>query len=225
MLQGDRIKIAREAKQMTQQELANNLKISQALLQSYESNKKGLKNPNILLLFRICAELEISIEWLLIGDKTSVTIADKKSELTFRKFTFYAIIIEKNDIEIWTTSGDVKMIKKKGRMPVSNNLGKLSYVLIIEDDDFTYTGSNESTISFKKGDCLVVDPGLKPSDGDFVIAKDRESSCNFILRKYTVINGNAYLEALNKKVESVKVNNNYNFYGVVREVSTSTKIK
>lgn len=64
---GHRIRIARKNKKMTQTELAEKVHTTQQTIGDYETGKVGTGRPDINLLFRISEELDVTIQWLLLG--------------------------------------------------------------------------------------------------------------------------------------------------------------
>lgn len=61
---GENLKRRREQKDLTQQQLANNVSVSQVMIAQYES---GIKFPNVLLAVKIARRLGTTCEEL-VGD-------------------------------------------------------------------------------------------------------------------------------------------------------------
>lgn len=59
---GERLRLARETKELTQQELGTKLKVSDATINRYE---KGIRKPDPDMLTALAGILEVSIDWLL----------------------------------------------------------------------------------------------------------------------------------------------------------------
>ena len=68
---GDKIKLYRENKKMTQNEIANILDVSPATVSKYES---GSLEPNIESIKRLAELFEISIDELLSDEKDKLDI-------------------------------------------------------------------------------------------------------------------------------------------------------
>jgi transcriptional regulator with XRE-family HTH domain len=69
---GQRIKQARLAKGLTQTELAKKIGASShSIICDYETGKRGKKRPDIAMLVKLSAILDISIDWLFLGKKDS----------------------------------------------------------------------------------------------------------------------------------------------------------
>lgn len=65
---GERIRIARKCKNLTQVELAERVGASsQTIISDLENGKRGNRRPNVPLLAKICEVLDISCEWLFFG--------------------------------------------------------------------------------------------------------------------------------------------------------------
>ncbi len=74
---GDRIKLARTIKGYTQEELGNLIEISQKQMSKYEVNRA---NPTIETIIKICKELDISADWLILGEREN---EPKRPEIKF----------------------------------------------------------------------------------------------------------------------------------------------
>lgn len=65
---GDRIRSARRAKKLTQQQLAERINAtSHCIISDYERGKRGFKRPNLQFLLKIAEVLEVRIDWLFLG--------------------------------------------------------------------------------------------------------------------------------------------------------------
>lgn len=62
ILKADRLRLIREKRQLSQEELALRLNIGQSQLARYEASKA---DPSLEVISRFARELEVSIDWLL----------------------------------------------------------------------------------------------------------------------------------------------------------------
>lgn len=59
---GERLKIARKAKKLTQKEIAEKCGVKASVFGHYEHDRNG---PTVEVLKKICIELDVSADWLL----------------------------------------------------------------------------------------------------------------------------------------------------------------
>jgi transcriptional regulator with XRE-family HTH domain len=107
--QGQRIRVARKAKGLTQVELASLAGTTQQAIAGYETGRRGHGNPNLGVLVKIAKVLSVSIDWLLTGREKKEDNKDKTSQDFQSIKTNMAPIIGWNDIRLWTTYGRENM--------------------------------------------------------------------------------------------------------------------
>ena len=66
-LLAERIKQARQSKNLSQKQLASNIGVSGSAISQYESNSYFHSEPSIKKLIAISKALDVSIEWLATG--------------------------------------------------------------------------------------------------------------------------------------------------------------
>ena len=71
---GDRIKILRASKDITQDEFGKIIGLSQKQVSKFESNRTL---PTTETIIKICEEFKISSDWLLFGDEQNENIANR----------------------------------------------------------------------------------------------------------------------------------------------------
>ena len=96
---GKRIKEVRNSKNMTQKQLAESSKIDATSISRYET---GVQTPNLTTLTYIAVALEISLDYLVFGNKTDFKLDAKGSKNIEEKiFESLAILLEENVIEYY----------------------------------------------------------------------------------------------------------------------------
>ena len=110
---GERIKILRASKDITQEEFGERIGLNQKQISKFESNRAI---PTTETIIKICEEFKISADWLLFGDKQNEDIANRPEIEFFLKrpaaqiqlLTMLSNVSEKEQIEIL---GAVRMYK------------------------------------------------------------------------------------------------------------------
>jgi SOS-response transcriptional repressor LexA len=194
---GSRVKEAREAKGLTQAELAAIVKppMAQQSIGDIESGKT--KNPRPDTIQKIAEALGVKKEWLLIGDEV-----EKYTAPTYYlpMFSFQEMINFPFCME------DTAEKENKEKVPMSEKGYEHCYILPVTNDLMEPR--------FKAGDLLVVDPGRQPKDGSFVIAY-QSGAPEIVFKKYVVDGANRYLRSLNGDVPRIDVDESIKIFGVV----------
>ncbi|MDO4641690.1 MAG: S24 family peptidase [Neisseria sp.] len=162
---GQRIRQKRRALKLTQKDLARKLKdVSHVAVSQWESNTT---KPNAENLYELSVLFGCDFSWLLKGEGTNVDVVE----------------IDNARIPII----DYEQLKKwNGKQPFKISIEKeVEYIM-------TNTNISRNTFAFKvigdsmepnfiEGDIIVIDPTLKPSPGEFVLAKNSDE---VFFRKY-----------------------------------------
>ena len=65
---GDRIRIARKTRGLTQKELAERVNTTQTTISDYERSNRGKQKPDSVLMIRLSKVLNVSLDWLFLGE-------------------------------------------------------------------------------------------------------------------------------------------------------------
>ena len=183
----ERLKAAREEANLTQEQLADAAGVSQGTIANIESGIR--KNPRELLA--IAKAAHVNPEWLKTGkgpkhNDSNITNGPAArgpypliSEVQAGEWTELCDHFAPGDAEDW--------------LPSTKNLGACGYMLRVNGKSMENPGGRHS---FMDGVILHVNPDLQPMPGQFVIVR-REATKEATFKRYTLIDGDPYLEAIN----------------------------
>lgn len=151
---------------LTQQELANKVGISQRQIAAYEA---GESKPRIGTLMKLAKVLDVSFIWLAsntidIGDVKIVSMSDKSAD----RDATHIPLIEIDNVIPWLKN-ELYRVGVNDYIAVSGDVSANSFA-IIQNDPAMNDISREG-VSFPTGAIVVFDPSKKPiKDGDFILA-------------------------------------------------------
>ena len=162
---GQRIRARREELRLTQEQIASQVGIKQ---QSYQAIESGnVKKPRHL--YEISLALKCDMAWLLNGKEKEV----KNVEVT--NFMAYKVpLINYAQAKLWTESNELRNSTEFEYVMTSLELSNKAFALKIKDDSMEP--------EFKEDDIVIIDPAIKPTPGEFVVAMNGDSEVTF--KKY-----------------------------------------
>lgn len=191
----ERIRIAMELASMSSQsELARAVGIKPQAIQYLldpKNNATGSKH-----LVKIAEALRVSAVWLAtgIGRPTEIsTPANVEPGPDIRQGALYPLITW---VQAGAWNGNCEAFtpyQAEHWYMSPHNLGPRGYVLRVRGESMT---NPQGRYSFPEGMLLFVNPDKDPTPGQFVIAR-READNEATFKRYTVIDGKPYLEAIN----------------------------
>lgn len=198
---GDRIKKAREAAGLSQEQLADLLNVKQQAVQQWESGETQRPKK----INELAAILGVSIEYLLNGQENLV---DFPYPLVPR-----CPLIRWEDAKEWPANKvNLKNDKKLDYPGAQIILNGNCYMLQIEDNSMI---DNMEAKGFYKGKLIIVDPRKKFENESFVIAKKKDLS-KPLFRQYINDGKNEYLNPLNiSKYKQIDMSPDIEICGVV----------
>jgi transcriptional regulator with XRE-family HTH domain len=163
MKMGQRIRQARQAKTLTQQQIADRFKISRAAVAQWEG---GDTNPGTAKLEGVAEILGVQIEWLTTGRGPMLSGAESK--------LFTVPLIDLVTAGDWPeAAGSIEL--GRSELPTEQKLGVHAFAIEIVDEAMVP--------EFSPGDRAIVDPAVQPRPGDNVIGRV-ETATEGILRRY-----------------------------------------
>lgn len=161
----DRIRSARKEAGLTIHKLAEQLAVTPSAVAQYESGRSGLR---IETAMKMAEALGVSLQWLVSGEGLTSTSA--------REPTFYAPIVDRVQAGLWADVVSPPSLPD-GVKHLEIDTKPIGYALALELE-------GESMLpEFKPGDIVIVDTGLEPMPGDFVVAMiDNDNQATF--KKY-----------------------------------------
>lgn len=183
---GQRIRKRRKTLNLTQKDLAKAL--TDATHGSISQWESDTTTPSAKNLYDLSLALECDFIWLLNGGKeTGIIPAALKSFkiplLTYDQVTRWSETNDKNNLTVFDYI-------------VTANVSKNTFALKITGDAMEP--------AFKEDDVVIIDPAVKPSPGEFVLAINKESEAMF--KKYREI---GYDEHGIMQFELIPLNSDY----------------
>ncbi|MCD6039766.1 MAG: hypothetical protein K0S27_1166 [Gammaproteobacteria bacterium] len=179
---GDRIKKARlesglsqEALAKAMSQLADKKRISRTAITQWESSKtKGIEAANLLKAAKV---LNIEPDWLQFGtgrmrpqlEMQQLHFDDNARFVPLLSYTQAMNAMEKNRDVLPQVGLDEQLAQVAS---------SLSFALLIKD--------NSMSPLFASGDIVIVDPSIRPSPGEFVVAKIKDHD-GIVFRKYRLL--------------------------------------
>lgn len=170
IMMAQRLREAREAVGLTQQKVAELLRISRSAVSQWEN---GETQPDIDKIKELCQIYKTSTDWLLRGiDPAKVVQNFHESATDFAQVP----LIDFVQAGQWTDIADPYALGQGSEILwTDQNVGKSAFGLTIEGQSMAP--------EFEPGDKIIVDPDVKPQPGDYVVAKlDNEERSTF--KKY-----------------------------------------
>lgn len=161
----DRIRQARKSAGLTIHKLADQLEVTPSAVAQYESGRSGLR---IETAMKMADALGVSLQWLVSGEGMTPTAA--------RDPIFYAPIVDRVQAGMWADVVSPPSLPE-GVKYLELDTRPIGYAIALELE-------GESMLpEFKPGDIVIVDTGLEPMPGDFVVAMiDNDNQATF--KKY-----------------------------------------
>lgn len=161
----DRIRSARKDAGITIHKLAEMLAVTPSAVAQYESGRSGLR---IETAMKMAEALGVSLQWLVSGEGVTSTAA--------RAPVFHAPVVDRVQAGLWADVVSPPSLPE-GVKYLEIESKPIGYALALELE-------GESMLpEFKPGDIVIVDTGLEPMPGDFVVAMiDNDNQATF--KKY-----------------------------------------
>lgn len=210
--QGQRIKLARKAKDLTQTELAHKVGIKgHQVIQHYERDKRGTEHPNLALLVKVAEICEVSIDWLLTGNE-KIRSDIKNNAENYPAIQNFAPIIGWDEIHTWRNVRNTMSLARCERVPLFSGEGSNCFGLRVRDDSMVSNAIDGD--SFKEGDIVIIDPDVKVGIDDYIVASFIETETP-VLRRFVLTTTGSALRALNRSYPDQLVTDKVIIYGVV----------
>lgn len=192
---GQRIRARREQLGLTQEQIASQIGIKQ---QSYQAIESGsVKKPRYL--YEISLALKCDMAWLLSGKDKEV------KNVKVINFEAYKVpLISYVQAGVWTGSCELRNSTGFEYIMTSLELSDKAFALQIKGDSMEP--------EFKEGDVVIIDPAVKPTPGEFVLAMNGESEATF--KKYREL---GYDEHERMQFELIPLNPDYTIMSTLKQ--------
>ncbi len=163
---GDRIRVTRKARNLSQAELAARLGVTQPAIANWES---GVHDPRRVMLAKLAETLDVSLDWLASGARSALEADKHPAAAYLRRPMHHAPVITFQDAARFLD--DMKADPHsfaEDYIPVTSGSDKV-FALIVTDD--------EMRLVFPQGTLVVIDyADRSPADGAFCLALAREGA-------------------------------------------------
>jgi len=195
----NRVKTARQARNLTQAQLARQAGVSQGTIGNLESGLR--QSPRELL--RIAAALGVSAEWLSSGKEDALAL-QQDSNVSSAEMRARVPLIS------WVTAGqmgDVQDIYLPGQADdwvhvYDTKPSPSTFALQVAGDSMTSPIPGD--VSFPDGTIIVVDPNRSVDPGNYVVAKDVTTQ-KATFKRLAYDAGRWYLKPLNPSYPMVEI--------------------
>lgn len=198
---GQRLKLARESKQLAQAALARQSGVSQQLISRLESGKVESTTE----IFSLADALGVDARWLATGqgDRQAADTTDAPAPPWL-----YVPLLSWVAAGHWREMSDGADAEPR-LIPVTGKVGPHAYALQVRGDSMEP--------GFPNGSYIVVDPDLEPVPGSYVVVRlDDAHEATF--KQLIVEGGIHYLKPLNTRYPIMEVRQSASFCGVVRKM-------
>lgn len=166
----ERLRDAREAASLTQEQLAAKAGVSQGTIANVESGAR--KNPRELMA--IAKAAKVNPEWLKSG-KGQRAFLNQNNVLSARIGSRRIPLIDYVQAGVWTAVADTfQPGDAEDWLLTDLDLSGQAFALQIKGDSMRP--------DFNPGDRVIIDPDVQPQAGDFVVAKNGDEEATF--KKY-----------------------------------------
>lgn len=198
---GDRIKEARKAAKLTQDDLGKICKVSRAAVTQWETGtSKSTGGQN---LFAIEQATGYSASWLANG-KGPKLAKDRANETQPGTQGFKVPIIQWDALRDWPTAAAAQTIE------FAITPAPCDFALTVKGDAMT----SPSGLSVPEGALISISTQAKPSSGDLVVAQ--LSSGDFTFKKLVIDSGQRMLVPLNPRYPVTQLAENCKIVGVIK---------
>ncbi|TAN48937.1 MAG: helix-turn-helix domain-containing protein [Methylococcaceae bacterium] len=195
---GQRLKLARETRQLTQATLAKLSGVSQQLISRLESRKV----ESTAEIFPLADALGVDARWLATGQGVMRAVNPRSQPLTHVPLLSWVAAGH------WREMSDAADDETR-LLPVAGKVGRNAYALQVRGDSMEP--------GFPNGSYIVVDPDLEPAPGSYVVVRlDDVHEATF--KQLVVEGGMQYLKPLNTRYPIMEVRQSATFCGVVRRM-------
>ncbi|OTP93228.1 S24 family peptidase [Gilliamella apicola] len=171
---GQRIRRTRKALNLTQKDLAKTL--TEATHGSISQWESDTTTPSAKNLYDLSIALECDFVWLLNGGKKSnIAPASLKS--------FKVPLINCSQVVLLNQPEKLDDLPNIEYLMTSLNVSKGSFAIRIDEDSMEP--------EFKQGDIVIIDPEIKPTPGEFVVAVKNKNEAA-IFKKYRELGDNQF---------------------------------
>ena len=202
---GERLKLARKRKGLTQKELAEMSGVSQQLIGQIEKGEVK-STGKIVSLAKACS---VSPEWLEKGAESGVLAESNVRELPEN---FHVVRVP---VLTWVQAGpfvesyvDVEPIEYIA-LPLKNT--RRAYCLIVEGDSMVGPPGSDS---YPPGSYIVLNPDLEPQNGSRVVAK-KKGTDEATFKVFRREGSELWLRPLNPQYQAIPMTSDYVIIGVV----------
>ncbi|MCX2780401.1 LexA family protein [Microbulbifer thermotolerans] len=210
---GDRLRYARKAAKMTQQQLADRIGITKSAVSQVELGmSKGLSHTSLV---RACRVLNLSPEWLSegIGEMHA-------SQQNNNNVSPGPEIRRSVPLISWVQAGEWSEVIDMHQPGLADewrettaNVGPRAFALRVQGDSMT----SPSGLSIPEGSVVIVDPDAVYNNGSIVVAK-LEDTQEATLKRLVIDGPNKYLKPLNPAYSVIPINGNCRIIGVAKKL-------
>ena len=162
---GERIRQKRKELKLTQKELARRMKeVSHVAISQWESNTT---KPNAENLYELSILFGCDLSWLLKGEGQFSNVASVNLNGNMIPIISYDML------EAWDITQPLQIIKKVEHIMTDVNISAFAFAVRVLGDSMEP--------DFIEGDIVIIDPEVKPTPGEFVLARDKNDE---LFRKY-----------------------------------------
>lgn len=165
---GQRLKRARKHVHMKQKDVAEYFGISSQAVSQWEADRTRPDSHRLAKLARLFA---VQLEWLLDG--SGAMTSKGASTIAEVRHTVRVPVIDRIQAGDWTEVGDPFALGSTDEfLQTDLQVSSSTFALVIE--------GRTMEPEFQPGDKVIIDPGVKPWPGDFVVAKrDNDQEATF----------------------------------------------
>ncbi len=157
---GERIRLARKARNLNQADLAGRLGVTQPAVANWES---GVHDPRRLVLARLADTLDVSLDWLAAGARSAVE-ADKHPAAAYlrRPLHHAPVITFQNAARFLDNPEEDPHSFAEDYIPVTTRSSRIFALFVLDD---------AMRLVFPQGALVVIDyADRSPNDGAFCLA-------------------------------------------------------
>lgn len=215
MALGSRVKQIREAKQLSQAQLAEKVGLSQTAIHLMEiRDSKSSK-----FLFELSQALDVSAEWLKTGKKNQEDV--NKNNFSNVSIVSTEILEKRAEVPLLTWVSAGAWLQNHGSftakdavrwLPCPTAHSNMTFALKVEGDSMTSPYPNDK--SYPHGTLIYVDPEQQIYNGCRVVAFLANEQA-YTFKRYVEDMGKRYLKPINPSYDSILITDDVEIVGVV----------
>jgi len=212
MTTATRILTRRKSLKLSQRSLGKTLGVSHATISLWETD---MTKPNGQNLLHLARALKTTTEWLAygVGSEESEEESDNTLSTHIELLAKRLPIVSPSTASKWSESTSNDEIREDfDYEEAPSTSSKNSFWMRVDGDSMTATAG----VSIQEGMLILVDPNIKPSSGNLVIAKLHGSE-ETTFKKLIFDAGMKFLKPLNQSYPTLTIDDTCKIIGVVTE--------